>query len=636
MLRVLGWMIGVIVSLAGAALLVALASLWLLDWNTLGDKFETLASGALGREVRVAGLDVEPGFTTRIRVAGLEIENTEWGEADALLAIEEGELAIKLLPLLRGDTRFPEILLRRPVLALERDAEGRINWDLGAAAKPDERSEFPIIGRLLMEGGRLRYRDAQRGVDLEGDIATARGDAAGSDPMNMALQGTLEGKPLRFAASGGSIRSLRTRDVPWPVEIDVGYGKTSFKAKGAVLEPLDLKGLNLTVTLEGPTLAQTFPLFRTPLPDTPPYSVNGKLGYKDKVWHLNDFKGTIGDSDVSGSLALDQTQEKPAVEGTLVSRVLDLDDLAGLIGLDPDPEESANPEQKQEKQRRAQQDRLLPDTPVAAPRLKAMNMDIRFEGRKVIAPRLPIEQLQFRIRIVDSRAEANPLEFKIEGGGRVSGEAALNVRDARPSADADLSFEEVDLKPFFKNTRFVQEMGGSFSGHLYILGVGDSLNAMLASARGGGSVVMRGGSISGLMVEAIGLDAAEALSMVVTEDARVGIRCGRLDVDIEQGKASVTRFLLDTTDSLLVAQGSADLGQEMLDVQVEARAKDFSLIDLGAPVRVTGTFTEPDIAIGGIDLFPFLEMGEQKNLDCDDLLGDVAPHAHRDTRNDEP
>ena len=181
----------------------------------------------------------------------------------------------------------------------------------------------------------------------------------------------------------------------------------------------------------------------------------------------------------------------------------------------------------------------------------------------------------------------------------------------------------------FRGTHFVQEMGGRFSGHLSILGVGKSLHAMLASARGEGSVAMRDGSISGLMVEAVGLDVAEALGLAIGHDVRVGIRCGRADIDIEHGKASLTRFLLDTSDSLLVATGSPDLGKEMLDVQVETRAKDFSLIDVTAPATAKGKFTRPEVEIGDIDPFPFFDTGDQKDLDCQKLLGAVIDPGHR-------
>ena len=50
---------------------------------------------------------------------------------------------------------------------------------------------------------------------------------------------------------------------------------------------------------------------------------------------------------------------------------------------------------------------------------------------------------------------------------------------------------------------------------------------MMGTARGQGAIAMREGSISGLIVEAAGLDIAEALVLVIGEDARVKITCGK-------------------------------------------------------------------------------------------------------------
>ena len=62
------------------------------------------------------------------------------------------------------------------------------------------------------------------------------------------------------------------------------------------------------------------------------------------------------------------------------------------------------------------------------------------------------------MQLTDGRALVRPLSLKV-AGGTVSGEAALNGREAVPSADVDLTFENLDLKPFFEGTQFIRETG---------------------------------------------------------------------------------------------------------------------------------------------------------------------------------
>ncbi|MGH6913110.1 MAG: AsmA-like C-terminal region-containing protein, partial [Geminicoccales bacterium] len=150
-------------------------------------------------------------------------------------------------------------------------------------------------------------------------------------------------------------------------------------------------------------------------------------------------------------------------------------------------------------------------------------------------------------------------------------------------------------------------------------GTGTSLDEVMADADGEGSIVMRDGSVSGLLVEAAGLDVVEALALVV-EDARVGIRCGGLDFQTQKGTTQLRNVVIDTTDSVIAAQGQISLDKERLDLSLEARPKDFSLIDAAAPIRISGPFTDLAVEIGGVDPLPFFEMGETGNVDCEALL----------------
>jgi len=97
-------------------------------------------------------------------------------------------------------------------------------------------------------------------------------------------------------------------------------------------------------------------------------------------------------------------------------------------------------------------------------------------------------------------------------------------------------------------------------------------------------------------------------------------------VKVTAGVIESNRIIMDTSDSNLVAWGAIDLGQELVDLRVQAYEKDFSLIDASAPVAVTGSLRDPEIAIGGTDLLPFFERGEADDLSCDALLsGRITP-----------
>ncbi|MGH6912256.1 MAG: AsmA family protein, partial [Geminicoccales bacterium] len=243
----LAWVLGAVLALLSAAVL----ALFVVDWNVLRDEAEGLLSAAAGREVRIESLDVRPGWTTRVHLSGLTVANAAWGKADALAKVGEAEVAVRIWPLLRGQLEFREIVLIRPVIALEEGAEDRANWDLSAPAEaagevvePEERSEFPAIGRLVLRDGRLSYRSPSRSLALDGTVATGEGDVAGADRIELSLDGTLEGRPLKLRFQGGSILQLRDEARPYPLNLDVTFGKTRVRADGTARAPLAMRDLD--------------------------------------------------------------------------------------------------------------------------------------------------------------------------------------------------------------------------------------------------------------------------------------------------------------------------------------------------------------------------------------------------------
>ncbi|MEQ9641525.1 MAG: AsmA family protein [Alphaproteobacteria bacterium] len=581
---------------------------------------ENALSAALGRDVTIGGLDVDIGRVIDVRVRALRIANPDWAEAADAARFDDIALSVRAWPLLRGDVQIPDAHASGGQVEVEIAADGRLNWasaeTAGDVVAPEERAEFPAIANLELAKTKLHVVDRQRGLTVDADISAA---VTPENPEITAdASGTMNGKPLKLTFVGGAPRTLRDADVPYPVDLTITHGATEAKVAGTVDEPFDTADFAIELTLSGPSLADILPELDLPLPPTPPYRLAGALSRAGDIWQFRNFDGVVGDSDLAGTVAVDLSGDKPRIEGALTSRQLDFDDLAGFIGAAPDSDKAAEPEAR---------DGVFPDVPLDDERLHTANLKVTLTAAQVIAPNLPIDALSGTFDLADGRLLVRPLELTTRNGGRIAGEIALNARQDVPSADIDMTLANVDLRPFFENTPFIQEMGGSFSGRIYLIGVGDSLAAMMAVANGGASLGMRDGRISALLVEAAGLDVAEALLVAVTEDSPLPVRCARADLDVEDGVIQLRQVVVDTSDSTLIAQGSANLASETLDVQVEARAKDFSLLDVAAPVRVSGAWRDPTISIGGLDPLPFLEMGDQEDVNCDALLADVAERA---------
>ena len=53
------------------------------------------------------------------------------------------------------------------------------------------------------------------------------------------------------------------------------------------------------------------------------------------------------------------------------------------------------------------------------------------------------------------------------------------------------------------------------------------------------------------------------------------------------------QLAFDTTDTLILGEGTVDLKQEKLDLLLRPRPKDISILALRSPLRIGGTFKDP-------------------------------------------
>lgn len=600
----------------------------------IGDR----VASATGRETRIGSVEIDWDWTPTVRLTDVAIANTDWGEADHLLTAAEIRFRLRLPPLLHGALELPDLTIRDGSIAVERNAEGLSNWSFSSspvaataaeAVDPEERDEVPLIGRLRIADGRLILRDAPRGLHLDGTVATATGEA--EDSLELALRGTLADRPIEARMTGGSVLMLRDGDRPYPLDLAVDFGGTSLRLKGTLADPIAFEGADVQMALKGPDFAEVFPLLGIPAPPTPPYDVEGRLLRDGKVWRFDGMTGRIGDSDVAGEVAVDYRPKVPMLTARLVSKHLDFDDLAPLIGAPPGvgDGETASDAQRRQFQRMREEDQLFPDVPLNVERLRSMDMDVRLSSDHIESRAfLPVTSLDVRVRVERGRAEANPLRFGV-AGGVVQGSMALNARSEVPSADADLTFKGLQLAAFFKDTRFYETMGGTMQGRLYILGSGRSLADVMRTADGDAAMAMTGGAISGLLVEGAGLDLGEALILVIGDDAKVPIRCAMSRFTVREGRALIEKGIMDTTDSVLYFHGGANLQEQTLVMDIEADAKDFSLLDIDAPVHLEGKIRDPKISIGKGAPIPFIELGDGEDVPCGPLIAEYLQRSMR-------
>ncbi|WP_448207250.1 AsmA family protein [Azospirillum sp. sgz302134] len=613
------------------------------DWNDARGFIARQATKALNREVAIDGdLKVKLGDPIHIHVEGVRVANADWSDEKTMAALKVLDAQLRLWPLLRGNYEFPEIRLSAPKLVLEKNKDGEPNWNFGGpdprktaakeAVKPESRSDIPIIEALAIEEGRVRYRDPTSRIDIDSGINTATG-GNGEAQVHLDGNGNFAGKPFTLLVEGGSLQYLRDNPKPYPLKVETAVGKTKGKIEGSIAEPVKLEGVDLSVALSGDDLADVFPILGIPTPKTRPYSLTGHLGREGQVWRFDGMKGKVGESDLSGTVAVDLGGERPKVTGDLVSKKLAAVDMAGFVGASPEGKGSYPTKGP---------DRILPDTPVPLDKLRKADMDVSFKGDHVEAPFSTLDDLKAHLKLENGKLTVDPLALGV-GGGRIAGTTVLDGSQKVPTLRSNLEVRQIKLAQLFRETRFAKEMGGTASGRIQLTGRGATVADILGSSDGKLGVAVDGGRITSYAVKGLKTNILETLGVALSGDQPLPFNCLVANLSVDKGVVNSEALVLDTPETVVTADGTINLRTEALDMRILGRAKKPQIFATHVPVRVTGTLGEPDIgvnptesaargaaavALGALltplaSVLPFLDPGSHEQPHCGQLIQDA-------------
>ncbi len=639
-------------SVFGIIVIAAVIFFATLDANRAKGYISAAVSKATGRQLTIGGdLQVDFGWISRLRASQIQFENASWSKYPQMTEVGLVDVQIDVWQLLsKFRLVFPSITVSQPKVILEKNADGAANWEFQAApavtepAVPQKRTEFPIIEKVVIEDGTFLFNNQQTNTQLE--LKLTQAEAAGflEEPVKLKVKGTYQKLPLSLSLDGGSYENLRSSKDPYPLQINVGVGKLKVNINGNLTEPLAMKGEDVTLDVQGEDMANLFPLIHLVFPSTPPYKLKGHLKHEGQVWSFSNFSGRVGDSDLSGTIRVDTEPKRPAMKADLISNLVDFKDLAGFIGGKPgsgSDETASDDQEKQAAATKEESDRIFPDQPYDLERLKAMDADVRLRAKRILAPNLPIDDLNAKLSLSDGVLKFNPTVFGV-ANGRIEIYSTFDGSKQPSKVNIDARLRQLDLKRFLKS-EFAQKTIGPIGGRIVLSGTGQSFRDLMATASGNTFVMMSGGEISELLVRLAGLNVARALGVLVRGDKPIPIRCALLDLQATDGQMGVQTLVFDTANSIISGEGKIDLRDEKLDIMLTPVPKDFSPLILRSYIRVNGTLKNisafPDPIKTGTDslvakifnVFVMLvlsplqprDLGLAQDVDCDALMASI-------------
>jgi uncharacterized protein involved in outer membrane biogenesis len=507
-------------------------------------------SNATGRQLLINGdLKIDLGWISRVRASQIQFENAQWGKHPQMVEVGLFDVQVDLLQLL---SKFRVVL---PTVTISQPK--------------------------VIKDGTFLFDDQETKNLLE--LKLTQAEAAGflEEPVKLKAEGTYQKLPLTVSLDGGSYQNLRSTQESYPLRINLGMGKVKAKIDGNLTDPLAMRGEDVTLDIQGDDMANLFPLIRLVFPSTPPYRLKGHLKHEGEVWSFSNFSGRVGGSDLSGNIRVDTELKRPVMKANLVSNVLDFKDLAGFIGGTPGTASDKTASEEEQQKRAAvekESDRIFPDQRYSLERLRAMDADVRLRAKRILAPNLPIDDLNAKLSLNDGVLKFDPAVFGV-ANGRIEIYSTFDGSKQLPKVNIDARLKQLDLKRFLANSAFAQKTIGPIGGRINISGTGESFRELMATASGNTFLVISGGEISELLVELAGLEVAHTLGVVVRGDKPIPIRCGLLDIHGENGQMGVQTLVFDIANSVVSGEGKIDLRDEKINIVVIPEPKRFSHAD---------------------------------------------------------
>ena len=372
------------------------------------------AREATGRELAIDGpvhLSLFPApslVAEKVRFA-----NAKWGSTPDMVTVEKVEARVSLMPLFSGDVVVERLVLVAPDILLETGTDGRGNWEFeapqpggkdagGGAGKP---GDAPILNDVTIERGKLVSRDGTTGrkTTLALDRLHVTGAGAGV-PLKVELTGNYNDHPIEAKGTLGAIADLDAPR-PWPVDIAAKAGGAEATAKGSIAKPMEAKGVDLALAVEGKDLTALSKLVGSDLPALGAYKLAANVsGPATEGWLVKGLHAELGKTRLSGegAIALDRTPMK--VTAKLDTPELDLAALGDATG------KSAGAATGGPSSRISGDGRIFDAAPLPLDALKSIDADVTLAAKRIVRDQLALTDASVRLVVQRGRLVIQPLK----------------------------------------------------------------------------------------------------------------------------------------------------------------------------------------------------------------------------------
>ena len=484
------WILGISVGVIIAVIITAYIIASSYDFNKFKPQITELAKQYTGRDLTLGG-DIELGlslFPTLV-VNDVTFQNASWGTRPQMAQVKRLEVQIAVLPILRGDIQVSRLIVVNPEFLIEIDKSGKSNleFDVPQKSEPkavedkavDGKQDFLKFKEVQIEGAAVTYNDLQSGRTEAISIENLKFESPEfGAPVDIDLKFTHNKTPFQITGDLGQLSGILNPDEQWPLNLTITAVGSTVSIAGHITNIMEVKGIDLKLAAKGPDIANFQQFTGEPLPVKGPFDVAGHLTAPTlENFKISDIAILLGESRISGEIALNQKSPRPQINAKFHSQKLDL---RPFIKQD---NSGSQTETKDQEKRNSKSNKVFSAEPFDLQALHQVDAAVSFRADQILTHRIALDKFQIDLSLKNGHLIIKPLTTNI-GGGDLSSSLDLLAKGNNANLTTKITAKKINLGEMLKKLEITQDLDGVLDININLKGQGKSVAALMAGLNG--------------------------------------------------------------------------------------------------------------------------------------------------------
>ncbi len=411
--------------------------------------------------------------------------------------------------------------------------------------------------------------------------------------LSVTTEGDIDGIPFLLQLQSDAITATMTKAERFDLDLLVALAESRIQVKTEAGLPFHKESLRGSVSVSGDRLDEWDDLFGIDLPPAGPYSITAKAELGENRFSFTEVACLFGESDLSGSLQVDISEETPSIDFNISSNRFLLTDFSGT-GWSP---QDGLPGDASLANQLVDLDRELIKL-LSRGLLGSFNANGRIRAKSIRTAEGFIAEGDARVALQNGRLKVSPANLRVPGGDII-----LHY-EYQPKAhtfdlDMKLATKAFDYGVIARQKDPASDDIGTLDLDVHLRNR-DSPKAQfsIANASGHMNFAVHPEEVDAEAFDYWGTNLLVTLLAGFDPKDKALINCISGDFPLVDGKLNADSLLIDTTRVRVTAEGNVDFNDHTLDLVLTPKPKRPQFFSIGTRVGVSGGFDDYELDFG--------------------------------------